>query len=146
MRLAGLMLAAAFMLGCTASSFSSPSQPAFRPLPPDVAGLPRPGEPSVVLQPRSQRGAVAPGAERRFDLGHCGLGSPIDFDGSLWNPIAGDEGAGGPLTEDHRSELINQTSGTLIMLTGDLARFVTPLGAVVTLARLPAGRPYYFCD
>jgi hypothetical protein len=117
-----------------------------RPLPAGMSGLPQPGSPSAVLEPRSQRGGFAPGVAHTFELGHCGLASPIDFDGSLWDPIAGDDGQGGPLTDDQRIELINGTPLTLVLLQPDVAQIRTPLGAVITLARHPGPRAYSLCD
>ncbi len=115
------------------------------PLPVGVAGIPGAGDASVVLDAETQRGAIQPGVGRPFQLGHCGLGSPIDFDGSLWNPVAGHDGEGGPLTEDQRGELINPTEVTLIVLTPDVAELHTPLGAVITVVRLAGSRAYYLC-
>jgi hypothetical protein len=115
------------------------------PLDPGVAGRPRPGDPSVMLGPQTRRGGLQPDVAYSFSLGHCGLGSPFDLDGSLWDPVAGHDGSGGPLTADHAGELINQTAGTATLLSSDVAEFRTPLGAIITLVRLPAQRAYFLC-
>jgi len=131
----------------TLSPIASPmATPILLPLPEGVAGIPRPGTPTAIIQPRTQRGGIEPGVPHPFELGHCGLVSPIDFDGSLWNPIAGDDGAGGPLTDDHQAELINATRVALTLIEPDVVRLETPLGAVLTLVRHPGARPYSLCD
>jgi hypothetical protein len=78
-------------------------------------------------------------------LGHCGLGSPIDFDGGLWDPIAGDNGFGGALTEQQLGELANSTTVVVTLLDPNRAVLVTPRGAVVTLQRHPGPRAYLLC-
>lgn len=128
-----------------AATLHTTPSPALVPLPPNVAGIPGPGDQSVVLEPETERGAIQPGVPRQFQLGHCGLGSPIDFDGSLWNPVAGHDGRGGALTEEQVGELINPTEVTLILLAPDLAELHTPLRAVITIARLEGGRAYSLC-
>jgi hypothetical protein len=154
MRLIALALGSLLILvGCGTTSVPTPSPTrtptatlALLPLPARVAGIPQPGTPTAVLQPRTQRGTIPPNVPQRFELGHCGLMSPIDFDGSLWDPIAGDDGAGGPLTDEHQGELINATRVALTLIEPDVVRLETPLGAVLTLARHPGARPYSLCD
>jgi hypothetical protein len=147
----------AFMLslvGCgsatvpTASPTGMPTEPppVLLPLPAGLSGIPRPGTPTVVIQPRTQRGTIVLGVAQPVELGHCGLVSPIDFDGSLWDPIAGDNGAGGALTDEHQGELINATRVTLTLIEPDVLRLETPLGAVLRLVRHSGARPYSLCD
>jgi len=134
---------------CTSDVPSSPTADpiaSLRPLPAGMSGLPQPGSPSAVLEPQSQAGGMAPGVVYTLELGHCGLASPIDFDGSLWDPIAGDDGVGGPLTDEQRIELINGTPLTVALLSPDVAQVRTPLGAVITLTRHSGPRPYSLCD
>ena len=50
------------------------------------------------------------GFEQTYTLEHCGLISPIDVDGSLWDPVFGDDGHGGPLTEDQRVQIEEVTN------------------------------------
>lgn len=120
--------------------------PVLRPLPEGLSGIPGPGFPTVVIEPATRRGTTPPGVAQPFDLGHCGLISPIDFDGGLWDPIAGDDGAGGPLTDDQQGELVNATRVTLTLMEPNVIRLETPLGAVLTLERHPGARPYSLCD
>lgn len=141
------------LIGCqlTTAPTSSPSAtptatPILLPLPAGLSGIPRPGTPTAVIQPRTRRGAVAPGVAQPFELGHCGLVSPIDFDSSLWDPIAGDDGAGGPLTEEQEGELVNATRVELTLIEPDVIRLETPGGAVLTLVRHSGARPYSLCD
>ena len=154
MRLMALPLVCLLLLvGCesarapTSSPIATPTTtPILLPLPASLSGIPRPGTPTAVIGPRTQRGTIAPGAAQAFELGHCGLVSPIDFDGSLWDPIAGDDGAGGPLTGEQQAELINATRVALTLIEPDVLRLETPLGAVLTLVRHSGARPYSLCD
>lgn len=139
--LIGLLL----LVACAAPSPTPTLQATLRPLPEDLSGVPQPGF-STTLQPHSEPGTVPPGAEVGIHLGHCGLSSPIDLDGSLWDPIAGDDGQGGPLTGGQRGELINATLVTLMMLEPDRAQLQTPLGALITLVRHHGARAYNICN
>jgi hypothetical protein len=171
MRSTGLALVAMLLIGCasaTPAPTSTPQptpQPTLQPtaaptpaptaaatvgreslpLPAAVSGIPGSDQPTVSLGPETPAGSVPVGEEQVFQLGHCGLGSPIDFDGSLWNPIAGDDGAGGPLTADQIGELINATTVSLLLTEPDVALIRTPLGAIITLERLPGERAYALC-
>ncbi len=111
---------------------------ALRPLPEGMSGMAQPGSPTAVREPETRRGTFPPGVARSFTLGHCGLLAPIDFDGSLWDPVAGDDGNGGPLSDEHRIELFNGTEVQLTLVEPNVARFTTPLGAVITLVRTTA--------
>lgn len=91
-------------------------------------------EPMVWLLPSSEGGAAV-GEERPFEMGHCGLTSPIDFDGSLWAP------EGDPLALP-----FDMTSGTISLVAPDRAHFVTDGGTEVFLARLDGGAAYPLCD
>jgi len=116
------------------------------PLPANIAGIPGPGAPSAMLEPHTPAGSVEIGVEQSFALGHCGLGSPIDFDGSLWDPSFGDDGSGGPLTEGQVGELSNQTATILVLVDSQTAELITPLGARIVLKRHAGPRAYYLCD
>lgn len=139
------------LVGCESAIQPSPSASQvptprpLRPLPGELDGIPNPGDTTALVQPQTRRGTVPLGIPQRFALAHCGLFSPIDFDGSLWDPVGGDDGFGGPLTDDQQGELVNATSGTLTLIQPNLAQFVTPLGAVVTLSRHNGGRLYHLC-
>ena len=81
-----------------------------------------------------------------MELGHCGLISPVDIDGSLWDPVAGDDGNGGPLTEDQEGDLINATRVLLVLIDNDTMLMATPNGARVLLSRHDGPRAYLLCD
>jgi hypothetical protein len=91
-------------------------------------------EPMVWLEPSSEGGADV-GEERAFEMGHCGLTSPIDFDGSLWAP------EGDPLALP-----FDMTSGTIVLVEPDRARFVSEGGLEVFLRRLEGAAAYPLCD
>jgi hypothetical protein len=92
-------------------------------------------EPMVWLQPSSERGAEV-GEEQPFAMGHCGLRSPIDFDGSLW----------APMDRDPTSLEFDSTTGTITLLQLERARFDSDAGDSVTLARLEGAAAYPLCD
>lgn len=149
MRLTTLAAMLMTVAACTAEVI--PTQPSatlrlLRPLAPQVAGLPGPGIPSSRQEPATRPGSRAIGPSFALTLGHCGLASPLDFDGSLWNPVAGDDGNGGPLTQDQVGELVNATPVTVTLIDRDAALLVTPLGAIVTLVRHGGARLYGLCD
>jgi len=51
------------------------------------------------------------GVPYRFSLGHCGLHSPVDVDGSFWDELDGVIPAGQPLDLESDSEMINGFPG-----------------------------------
>jgi hypothetical protein len=124
---------------------TTPPLRAVLPLPAELAGIPQAGDTSVELAPHSPDGELELGVERDFALGHCGLSSPVDLDGSLWDPIGGDNGAGGELNEPQRSELINATPTVIVLISDDRLEMLTPLGAVITFARHDGPRAYFLC-
>lgn len=67
------------------------------------------------------------GGEVRMSLGHCGLASGIDADGSFWDPVGRLDWTNG--------ELINATDGRFGLTGPRTARFVTALGLVIDLVR-----------
>jgi len=81
----------------------------------------------------------------RYELGHCGLFSPVDVDGSFWNPLDGTTVDGAELDLEADSEMINATGG-LIVVIGDEARFRTATGSVVRFERHAAEKEFPGCD
>ncbi len=152
MRALTLMLIAMVAFSCASPDGlgpvtpSPPSDLATLPLPPGVSGIPEAGTPTSMVEPVTPPGSVPIGAPQSYTLGHCGLGSPIDFDGSLWDPTAGDNGAGGPLSQDQLGELINATPVILTLVDATRAQIVTPLRARVMLERHLGPRSYHGCD
>ena len=63
----------------------------------------------------------------RYELGHCGLLSPVDVDGSFWNPVDGTTADGAELDLRADSEMINATGG-LIVVIGDEAALQDRVG------------------
>jgi hypothetical protein len=84
------------------------------------------------VEPSSAAGGPGP---IPYTLGHCGLWSGIDVDGSFWDPV-------GPVDADH-SDAINSAEGTFTFLAPDRATFVSAGGLVVQLVRHigPKGLP-----
>jgi len=125
---------------------SPTATPTMRSLPANVAGIPAPGDATATVESHSRSRELEIGVARNFQLGHCGLISPIDFDGSLWDPIGGHDGNGGPLTEAQMGELVNATPTVVELTDANAAQLLTPFGAVITLARHDGPRPYFLCD
>jgi hypothetical protein len=119
----------------------------FLPLPGHLSGLAPGGGPSATIESQTQRGLTPdPAIGRDFELGHCGLIGPLDFDGSLWDPSGGHDGRGGPLSDDQVGELINATPVRIFLLDPDTALLVTPGNAFVLLERHDGPREYGLCD
>ena len=62
-----------------------------------------------------------------FTLGHCGIFSGIDLDGSWWDPV-------GPISMDD-GEAVNPTAGIIAFTDADHATFLAPGGLTVQLVR-----------
>lgn len=133
----------------------TPSLPAasFAPASPAPAYLPLPAQfqvpadaDTVSVGPESAPGTLTVGTAVAFTLGHCGLYSPVDLDGSLWQPLGGHDAAGGAIDSDAEiGELINETRGELVLLTPDTAEFRSFSGVVVGFARAPGELDYGLC-
>jgi hypothetical protein len=116
----------------------------YLPLPEQVARIPADIQ-TVSVAPESEP-SLAIGVPVAYALGHCGLWSPIDIDGSLWQPIGGHDMAGDAIATDAAiGELINATPGTLELHTPELAEFRSASGVVVTLQRAPGELAYPLC-
>ncbi len=107
----------------------------YEPAAPDRSVAP-PGDPTehtVTVAPSSAPGAEI-GVAYDFTMGHCGLRSPIDFDGSLWEPI-----------NQQSSLAFDMAAGTIILIAEDRARFASAAGDEVELARLDGSAAYPYC-
>jgi len=80
----------------------------------------------------------------RFSLGHCGLHSPVDLDGSFWDPLDGVGPNGQPLALETDSEMINATAGVIVVIE-DEARFRTESGSVIRFARHDGEKEFPGC-
>ncbi len=85
----------------------------------------------VRVRPSSIPGQLA--GPMPFSLGHCGLWSGVDLDGSWWDPI-------GVVNFDH-GDAINAAEGTIAPSDRDHATFTSKGGLVVNLVRR-AGEKY----
>jgi hypothetical protein len=72
----------------------------------------------------------------RFVLGHCGIGSPIDFDGSFWDPSG---------WIDLDAAASNASAGTLVLTSRDTAHFSTGTGFELDLVRHPGSKYFPGC-
>ncbi len=107
-----------------------------------VEGRPGPNG-GTLFDPVSPR--VDEAVAYRFSLGHCGLLSPVDVDGSFWDPIDGRDPAGAELDLETNSEMINATAGVIVVI-GDEMRFRTDSGSVVRLERHDGEKEFPGCD
>ncbi|MFN8520231.1 MAG: hypothetical protein U0667_12745 [Chloroflexota bacterium] len=150
-----LALAVMTLAGCGAAR--PPGPPASVPpvatptIDPFAGALPLPA--GLVMQgeflgrPSSHRDMVE-GETVKFALGHCGLLSPVDVDGSLWEPVGGADAAGGPIdTEDEVGDLINATPGVVMLVGRDRLDYRSDAAGVwVVFRRLPGPRRYPLCS
>ena len=158
-RVPAITLAIAFALsGAAVAQDTSPSPgetpdapvaaspaPATFPLPEIVAVIP-PVVPTVSLEPESAPADIGIGVPVPFTLGHCGLLSPIDLDGSFWQPVGGTDADGGPIEgDDEVAELINATSGQLVLTGPDEAVFTTTMDSRIQLVRAAGAVDYPLC-
>jgi hypothetical protein len=86
------------------------------------------------------------GTPIEYTLRHCGLWSPVDLDGSLWQPVGGTEASGAPIASDEAvGELINATPGQFVLLTPETAEFRSDSGTIVAFIRAPGELDYPLC-
>jgi hypothetical protein len=88
--------------------------------------------------------AIEDGIPYSFNLGHCGLDSPVDVDGSFWDAIDGVTPAGRPLDLRTDNEMINATAGVIVVID-DEARFRTASGSVIRFARHEGDKEFPAC-
>lgn len=89
----------------------------------------------VEVTPQSPR-LTAPTTE--LTLGHCGLGSGIDVDGSFWDPV-------GQIDPD-ALDLVNSANARFTLTSPDTAVLATEGGAVVQLVRHTGRKHLFGCD
>lgn len=73
----------------------------------------------------------------QISLGHCGLHSPIDFDGSFWDPIG--------VVDGDAPEAINSADGTIRLLGPVDAEFRAPSGFTLRLRRHQGAKAFQGC-
>jgi hypothetical protein len=77
------------------------------------------------LEPTSAPAPVA--GPQPFALAHCGIGSPIDFDGSFWDPVG--------VVDIEAAESFNGNEGAIILASPDTAHYSTSTGFELDLVR-----------
>jgi hypothetical protein len=147
-----LALAAGLLTACASGSAPAPTVTVEwlldgpgREMPPlgeRPEGEPGPGG-GTILQPVSA--PIASGTAYRFRLGHCGLLSPIDVDGSFWDPVEGVSALGAPIELESDPEMINATGGTLAVFSDEM-RFHTDGGSIVRFTRHDGAKEFPGCD
>lgn len=94
------------------------------------------GEPmGIAVEPMSPAGVEA--GPMPFTLGHCGVLSGIDLDGSWWDPV-------GPVPMDS-GEAVNATAGIMTVTDPNHAAFTTPTGFAIQLQRRAGPKLLPFC-
>jgi hypothetical protein len=86
------------------------------------------------------------GERRDYMLGHCGLISPVDIDGSLWDPVGYRTSDGNPMPEQFQGELINATPIVVTLASADTLEMHMPSGVTIVLERHDGPRDYFLCD
>lgn len=116
-----------------------------RPLPPDVERVEGRRGPNggTILQPSSV--PIEHGVAYRFALGHCGLASPVDLDGSFWVAVEGLTARGEAVDLQTDPEMINATEGVAAVI-GNEMRLRTEGGTLVRFSRHPGEREFPGCD
>ncbi len=145
MRLLLTALALTVVVAACGSEISrgDPTAPPPLPIPANLSGIPGATDVTALVEPHSPAGELREGDTRAtFQLGHCGLSSPIDIDGSLWDPIS----SYGLLTGEHKGELINSTPTSVFLDDPDTLVMRTPAGALIVLQRHHGPRRYFLCD
>jgi hypothetical protein len=79
----------------------------------------------ILVEPSSQVGS--PAGPQPYTLGHCGIFSGIDADGSWWDPV-------GPVDMDS-GDAVNATEGVLNLTDPTHGTFTAPSGFAVQLQR-----------
>jgi hypothetical protein len=149
MKLLLLSIAALLAVACSApapTQAPGASQLPAQPLPSNITGIPGPGDESELVTPQSEAGTWEVGQPQQLTLGHCGLGSPLDFDGSLWNPTGGHNGNGQAPSQEQINDVINSTPVTIMLISPLAAVMTTQNGGVVYLDRHEGPRAYFPCD
>jgi hypothetical protein len=168
--LAGLLLVPAFAATAQeADESAAPASPAVVPsadpmASPVVAASPPAGDivlsplpasiaiiaadiPTVSVEPESVADLEV-GQPLDYGLGHCGLWSPVDLDGSLWQAVGGAKADGSAIVEgddEAIGELINATPGVFVLVDEDRAHFTTVTGSVLELVRAPGAVDVPLC-
>ena len=93
-----------------------------------------PGQDSITLLPISPAGATI-GVSYAYEMPHCGLGSPIDVDGSFW------DGVGAPADP----VMFDGAPGRFELVTRDAAAFTSSAGDVLRLIRHSGPKTFGLC-
>lgn len=93
-----------------------------------VANLPG----GVLLRPVSERG-LAVGVPVPFEMPHCGLHSPVDIDGSFWDPV------------DRPWPQVDGRTGTFTLQPGGFAVFRTFGAGDLLLVRHAGDKAFQWC-
>ena len=92
------------------------------------------GPGTVTILPISPVGATV-GNNYGYTLGHCGVDSPIDVDGSFWDPVV----------EPSGSAFFNATSGLFRLATHSDAVFTASDGELLALTRHVGAKEFPLC-
>jgi hypothetical protein len=92
------------------------------------------GSNTVTLLPISPIGAQV-GIDYGYDMPHCGIGSPIDVDGSFWDSI---DTLPDPVAFDGQP-------GTFRLISGKDATFTATSGEVLRLVRHTGAKEFFYC-
>ena len=142
MRTTILALIAMVAAGCSPAPAVTPTAGAWTdrvltPAPEAVAAQPivTHGPDSITLLPISPIGAVV-GVTYGFDMGHCGISSEIDVDGSFWDAVG--------VPQD--SVDFDGWPGTFRLTSRNDATFTTTGGAALRLVRHAGAKEFRLCS
>ena len=137
MRIVAAVLLATVLTGCDAESAVVWEQHVPSPPPEAIENqqvIAR-GINTITLLPISPRGAVV-GVAYGYDMPHCGIASPIDVDGSYWDPL---------VRPPDPTEFDMQT-GTFRLVSPNEAVFTTQDGRRLELIRHSGPKEFGLCD
>ena len=131
----------------TSAPSTGPETPAPEPLalPAEFSKIPKGGG-TYVYAPTSKEGSFAIGTPKNLRFGPCGIFMPVDINGSVWDPTYGDDGQGGPLTDDQLNDLRSPGKVTVTLIDEDTLLLVTRHGAAITLVPHDGSRRYKDCN
>jgi hypothetical protein len=130
----------------TASQEPQPSTSSAPPiaLPAEFTTIPAGGH-TFKYEAKSKSGSLTQGTPKNMRLSQCGILSPVDVDGSLWDPMYGNDGHGGPLTDSQLGDLRTTGRVTVTLVDPNTLQMVTRNGAFITLTRHDGSRRYTVC-
>lgn len=104
---------------------------------PDLTPVPTPNAAQAFEIGAPESSPAEVGVWYAYTTGHCGIDTPIDFDGSYWIPVA--------QSADPGAESINSVPGRIRLVDDQTLEFRTSTGFVARLRRNDQATWYWMC-